>query len=996
MRDSIRSLRTAMLIMLAGTLVANANVPAQDVRPVVLYLHTEFRPYKNPGEDSSSTRLTRELARQAVLVAAREELGVFTRDETLQEEDVLPAQLLHVMPFERGNAAGQWRFRLVSLDEGTRWNTEFTFQPQGIARYREMVTQLELASRGTLIEGLSSMGVVRQTRAAGDPVAVPAEVEAWLAQPDCLTQFAALRAAHAAIAAHGESSAWLGVLVRGYAHLAVLTRHFWNSVPEVCTARAWLYAQRLAVRTDSDEGALCHRMAAWAYGGLLPLAVEEGNALALRRGWNAPCFAQVLACQEYPAWARLAWAYAHCDRQAMQELADAHAELKPWELILRYTLDSFECDEPRLVRDARDAAVLCPQAFMLFDELSSYGNYYRLQIPEAPQAVWRFPNYVRTGVARLPGLPAELAASAEQASEVQIPENQVELTERLLDAYSPVPQAIARQLRDASQDDRAGELTWSVLAYWLEEEQYLQVLQCIMQRRTRSHNALTVEVDRMLPLIRDHRYAGYLEGFRYDFLLEGKQTRNVWKTVKFDDPRAHMVNMLLSLRGIPEADGSDRAEVAFQAATGDLTLHGVTEVLASVVALQNNGNAIPSLPLLQQVASVAPQSDRGLEVAILTAASPSPEQLAEWEGQLRSSPSAWAELASRYVDQRNMESAIRCAQRSLSLSSNALAASVLAEAYQLQGDSERWEQTLREELERVQLEVDRDELHLLLANGLASRALWRRALPHAKICAEDGSQLGLYIAAQVTEALAQWTESEAYVRQLSERYPLHFATQWYFWCARTGRGDIAEAQLLADRLLSVGVRATAAEAAEDGVYQLVRGSRRLGFQAFRRAWSMAPTYRNGFLVAQLARVTGDEPVRAEVLAALQEYVREPVPLDESAEAARAAAAAVLEFLQTKDTDDAAAFAKLDAVVRAADMTTRGECALMIGQELAARGRLADAEIYWRRALANPGNNAAHSTLAGWELSNRQITSREQSEAWPEGETWPNAASSNGP
>src|SRR5690242_11430129 len=51
--------------------------------PPIVCLHTEFLPYKDT--ETLRYRLMREMGRQALLIAARDELGLATRDETLGE-----------------------------------------------------------------------------------------------------------------------------------------------------------------------------------------------------------------------------------------------------------------------------------------------------------------------------------------------------------------------------------------------------------------------------------------------------------------------------------------------------------------------------------------------------------------------------------------------------------------------------------------------------------------------------------------------------------------------------------------------------------------------------------------------------------------------------------------------------------------------------------------------------------------------------------------------
>ena len=58
---------------------------AANAEPQVFYLHTEFLPYEKTVERGLPYRLGREIIRQAVLLAARDEMGLATCDETLHE-----------------------------------------------------------------------------------------------------------------------------------------------------------------------------------------------------------------------------------------------------------------------------------------------------------------------------------------------------------------------------------------------------------------------------------------------------------------------------------------------------------------------------------------------------------------------------------------------------------------------------------------------------------------------------------------------------------------------------------------------------------------------------------------------------------------------------------------------------------------------------------------------------------------------------------------------
>ena len=152
----------------AALLSGNAVTSAAE-GPHVLYLHTEFLPYARPIKNEYATRLTREFFRQAVLIAARDELGLNTRDETLQEEDPLQGNVVHVMPIGRGDAQGKWRLKLIWADDGSRWEQNYEFRPGGMQFFAELATKLEAETRGACWKGFAASG----WRAANQRRAVP-------------------------------------------------------------------------------------------------------------------------------------------------------------------------------------------------------------------------------------------------------------------------------------------------------------------------------------------------------------------------------------------------------------------------------------------------------------------------------------------------------------------------------------------------------------------------------------------------------------------------------------------------------------------------------------------------------------------------------------------------------------------------------------------------------------------------------------------------------
>ena len=239
---------------------------------------------------------------------------------------------------------------------------------------------------------------------------------------------------------------------------------------------------------------------------------------------------------------------------------------------------------------------------------------------------------------------------------------------------------------------------------------------------------------------------------------------------------------------------------------------------------------------------------------------------------------------------------------------------------------------------------------------------------------------GLMAASMACEGPAQWEESERWARQLSESHPADYAWYWYFWCGRTGRG--ASRRLASwSTIASCPPEAGPVNTREVGVYHL-SGNRQLGLLAFRRAWTLEPTYRHALIVAQLARILAmrhcetkcSRPCGGSRLsrpANRRRRTKRPMPRGWPS-----CSCCKPEMGPWHDCGRS-----INSC--APRLRPRGEFAHIVGQELQAIGRTGEAELYWRRT-GQSRRGVHYSTLAGWELAKRHITSRDEQEELPAG------------
>jgi tetratricopeptide (TPR) repeat protein len=269
------------------------------------------------------------------------------------------------------------------------------------------------------------------------------------------------------------------------------------------------------------------------------------------------------------------------------------------------------------------------------------------------------------------------------------------------------------------------------------------------------------------------------------------------------------------------------------------------------------------------------------------------------------------------------------------------------------------------------------------------RGQWTKAKPHAVAAGETWSAWGLSAASIICEGLAEWEESEAWIREMSQNYPSTSGAQWYFWCCRTGRGDKAAAARLAERFFAtVAVQPTRENQIMRGAYYLLEGHAGQALDSYRQAASFRPTFTCTYMIADLSRELGDDNGRLEVLngfaPALEQWKAQDPQYDTYADAA---GLAILELIKTGDASDNR-LADIEKLLVELAPNTRGAFAYFVAKELEFLGKEKEAEKYWRRALTIPASDPNYATLAGKELADRHGTSRTDDDALDESDLWP--------
>ena len=254
-----------------------------------------------PFNTSVPGSLVRELARQALLIAAEEELGLATLDFSIGES--IPSGNAAAGPFIVRTAAlkkrpvpGEKPVTPLLFDFTiTITRPEFNGQPFSWTApplsfpendwYEPLVEQMELMSRGALIEVLQKAGYQKSKLGAGTAAKPAPKLENHL---DFVSQFAVIRNLHAQMRTSGETPEVLEGLVRAYANLGNLTDFHWSPASKGFKARALLYAQRLVAKYGQTPSSLAHRAYALALAGRHAAALLTIEAVRAAKGKDSP------------------------------------------------------------------------------------------------------------------------------------------------------------------------------------------------------------------------------------------------------------------------------------------------------------------------------------------------------------------------------------------------------------------------------------------------------------------------------------------------------------------------------------------------------------------------------------------------------------------------------------------------------------------------------------------------------------------------------------
>lgn len=750
--------------------------------------------------------LIRELVRQAVLLAARDEMGLITRDAALGE--VLAAESpLASQPLEIEVAApGTDGEHSVTVHINRRQPGEK--QPQNLSKLTikvpeggslpELIAELEKLTRKDFIATLEHAGYEKVAQPVAKPRDQPTEAEqaptdkpADRPQGDApkveggpakflervhhqqhqmspFVQLAAIRALHQEMRHSGETPEQLAALARGYVNLGMLTEFLWSPAHKVFKARGLLYAERMVAKYPSSAASMTRGYARAMVG--LPSAGQQDLEAALNN----------LAEGVLPQESQLIEAF--CDGQVERLVQESnrgtHQLLSRFLLLLWF--ENLELETVRR-KYADNILQLEPNNMRALESMLQRNPPLGILRGVSEAAPHRFHRSVHKELAEIADLPAnlrELVANSEINDDERI-SKVAELMQALLSDS---------EYTDASQQPIVdlGEPALVVAGQLIREINFTHAFRLVAVQKVSLGLSADEIVQALLPLVEGHRLEAFIECFvsDRDASQEALATLGQMPVDTYVESTRDPLIRALS----PVNAQLSSTLYALTTSHSDFVVRDLVDRLR-----RGLGATVPLGGAAVRLYEMSPETTLTVSWAIKQNWEFAKDHAKEWEEAYQDDPGVQDAFAERYVQLNQLDDAARCLERRLKKLADTGAYNRLAALYRAKGDDTAWVKTMVESLKVPSQGLESATTRVALAKYYMKKNDLKAAQVYADDAAESWAAWAMDCAAQCHEQMGDWDRAEEYVRRISQRYQTS-AGMWYFWCQRTGHGDLDAAR----------------------------------------------------------------------------------------------------------------------------------------------------------------------------------------------------------
>jgi tetratricopeptide (TPR) repeat protein len=900
-------------------------------RPIVVV--TRGKQPMEPGPSNFyQGLLARELVRQGLLLAAREELGAVTRDVPIGDPAVAGKPVVTFRIGSRFRTLYQatpddppvGRITIVQGEGPARrvlWSSEFDCGMNIAPTYPRLVMFVERFAREDYPKVLQGLGLTRSGPAPprnAEEGKLPAGVAERLEQLVETEAFAAIRALHEAIRTQGETSTLLIALARAYTNLGSLAETQWTADYLAFQARGLLYARRAVVRDHDAPPSLRGQAYVEALAGLPRQALDDLDGADKADGGKAR-----------PPWAEAIRAFSHSDASALDKLVADRPD-DPLPRYLRFLVrrnssgiftraGSYKAGQGtfadkfcrhEIIASGRALLEKVPDCFRVHDGMASTEGVANLHASTGlPLEV--YPKAVPKRVGAIPGLPKSAAA--------QIGKDEVELRKQLVAA--------------AAED--TSDLTWGVLARQLREIRFLIVCRRLHFLAYSLATDYTDFAAESLPLVADHPNKAYIECATEGF--SSPDAPDKLRSLELTDFEAKAHDIFVPLRNLVP-DFAVKVEKIGWEHTNLGTTPG--QVQRTKVVNENDRWA-PAHNLLR----FDPESPLGRAALIESKWEEARPQAEAWEKDHGGGDTiVIAQLGLHDLKAGKLEEAERRLATALGRSPDRWIFDGLVAIYRQKGQTSRWKKSVDLFLASEDQNLDHAHAALDFARYLMDKGQYAEARPYAERAAASWAGWAMPWAAYCAEKLDDWKAAEQWIARTSQRYGSNWL-DWFTWCQRTGRGDAHSAAELVESQVEAGRRpASEQEAMHVAVVYLLDdkpdAARRLLEDLFEEKHDTT----TGVWLAWACDRAGNAKARNAALKAIADDKKPVGPKT-------ARVVGVLADWLAKGEKTPSDLKRIDAILAEIDPPGRPNTAAIAGLFLDRHGKKDDAERYLRQADA---------------------------------------------
>ncbi len=782
--------------------------------------------------------LERELIRQAILIAARDELGLSTRDELLDDVPASvdsrigePAEVAILFRRERCHAlvrkaADQESEVIMTYDLGTNPDAG-NYSPRLVAKAEEL-------SRTEFPVLLKRLGAVGTPNVARADRGVPVEVERRLETLSMVEVFGAVRSLHEAIRSDGESPARLATLARAYAQLGILTDFHWHPAHRVFKARALLYAERLVNRPGQKNAAEALETRAFvrALVGRHDLALADLDA-SIRSGNGKTEPGAAGAPSVTSSWRPLIDAYLKADRSRLA------IQNRPQDRLASF-LSLLAVEYPPrtrlLIESARAVLKLDADCYRAYDTICQNGDLGDLHMATETGPL-AFTKLFNLKLSTLPGVPEPIKNAINQGRDEP---------------------SLAGLLEEAGRPGLdAGEPSWSVLAHLARETRFVQVFRRVWFMTKKWNVPVDDYFQEVRPLVARHRYFPYLESLTLPSQRAEKTLTDFAEQLDLADiepTERHMIDALNQLK-LPAAQMAWRMSLAHCS----ILARDFCERLRQTPDRRDH--------FARVLLIISPYSSYAMGMLVQNDWDRVEADLPTWRVKVGDAPGLIGALGKKYMERKQYDLAEPLLKRYVEISGDEWAYQELSACYSARGDSRHAKETLDNYLNNTESAgLQHAQVQVEMANKLMSAGRFQEAKPYADAAAATWASFGMVCASHCYEGLKDWAQAEQWSRLTSERYSRRNWGYWYIWCKRTGRGDVKAARAVAEaHLAEVADSPEPEDLPRIGFYYWSIGSPKKAVEFMEKAYEATPAPLSGIAIVLIADELGDKARRDRML-----------------------------------------------------------------------------------------------------------------------------------